>query len=134
MSAIPRSILRTAGIPLALLLVLPFTSGSTFRAQSQGLSKAFLIVKSDLGIHYGKFEEDCPSGFDKTVEELYLDTKTPAERERLLRPENAKEYATAWKNEFIEGPGGENVCNNPKSFMNDPRHPPHPGVQSKVSY
>src|SRR5262245_57020883 len=119
---------------LALGFVLLLTGGSTFRAAPQGQTRAFLIAKSDLGVHYGKFEEDCPDGFDKTVEELYLATKTPAERERLLRPENAREYANGWKNDFITGPGGENVCNNPKSFMNDPRHPPHPGVKSQVSY
>ena len=42
----------------------------------------------------------------------YLATKTPAERERLLKPENAKRYAKGWKDDFITGPGGENVCNN----------------------
>src|SRR5437868_2184280 len=91
-----------------------FEGGRAFRAAPQGQTRAFLIVKSDIGVHYGKFEEDCPQGFEKTVEEAYLDTKTSQERERLLRPENAVEYANGWKNEFITGPGGENVCNNPK--------------------
>jgi hypothetical protein len=125
---------RSVGVLVAGGLAVFLSSGSVYRAAPQGQSKAFLIVKSDLGIHYGKFEQDCPTGYDKTVEELYLDTKSPAERERLLKPENAKEYADGWKNEFITGPGGENVCNNPKSFMNDPRHPAHPGVQSTVSF
>ena len=40
------------------------------------------------GIHYGKFEEDCPQGFEMTVESLSGD-KTPA-AERPLKPENAK--------------------------------------------
>jgi hypothetical protein len=69
-----------------------------------------------------------------TVEEAFLATKTPEERERLLKPENAKEYGKGWKEDFITGPGGENVCNNPKSFMNDPQHPPYRGVTSKVAY
>ncbi len=119
----------SATIALALTAATP-----TFRAAPQGSTRAFLIVQSDLGIHYGDFEQDCPTGFDPTVEELYLATKSPAERDRLLRPENAREYANGWKNEFITGPGGENVCNNPKSFMNDPRHPRHPGVKSTVAY
>src|SRR5688572_16928179 len=110
------------------------SSGTASRAQSTGSTRAFLIVQSDQGIHYGKFEEDCPQGFEMTVEEAFLATQTPAERERLLRPENAMEYASRWKGEFITGPGGENVCNNPKSFMNDPRHPPFRGVTSKVAY
>src|SRR5688572_8262153 len=86
--------------------------GNAFRAQSQGSSRAFLIVQSDQGIHYGRFEEDCPQGFEMTVEEAFLATQTAAEQERLLRPENAREYASKWKGEFITGPGGENVCNN----------------------
>jgi len=97
-------------------------------------SRAFLISKSDVGIHYGKFEDDCPAGFELTVEEEYLATLSPAERERMLRPENAKEYAKAWKDDFITGPGGENVCNNPKSFLNDPRRRVYRGVSSKDSY
>src|SRR5438876_5228468 len=97
-------------------------------------TRAFLMSKSDIGIHYGKFEDDCPAGFELTVEEEYLATLSPAERERMLRPENAKEYAKAWKDDFITGPGGENVCNNPKSFLNDPRRRVYVGVCSKDLY
>ena len=132
-SRIPRRNWRTGGMLVALGLALLSAGSGTFRAAPQGQTRAFLIVQSDIGVHYGKFEEDCPQGFDMTVEEAYLATKTPAERERLLRPENAREYANGWKNDFITGPGGENVCNNPKSFLNDPRHPAYRGVQSKVA-
>jgi hypothetical protein len=79
-------------------------------------------------------EQECPQGFEMTVEESFLSQQTPGERERLLRPENAKEYQSRWKGEFIHGPGGENVCNNPKSFMNDPRRFVYRGVASKVAY
>jgi hypothetical protein len=126
-----RQLWRVGGALVALGWI---ASAGAFRAAPQGQTRAFLIVKSDLGIHYGAFEADCPSGFEKTVEEQYLDTKTPEERARLLRPENARESADGWKNEFITGPGGENVCNNPKSFMNDPRHPLQRGVESTVAY
>jgi hypothetical protein len=124
---------RTGGL-VAVGLALLVTSGQTFRAAPQGQTRAFLITRSDLGIHYGKFEEDCPQGFEMTVEEAFLASKTPAERERLLLPENAKEYGKGWKDDFITGPGGENVCNNPKSFLNDPRHPPYRGVRGTVAY
>ncbi|HWW84351.1 MAG TPA: hypothetical protein VNZ26_12150 [Vicinamibacterales bacterium] len=134
LSRIPRRTSRTVvGLAVALGLALT-VGGNAFRAAPQGQTRTFLIVQSDQGIHYGKFEEDCPQGFEMTVEEAFLATKTPEERERLLRPENAKEYAKGWKDDFITGPGGENVCNNPKSFMNDPKHGPWRGVQSKVSY
>jgi hypothetical protein len=133
-SRISRRSRRTGGLLVALGLALLVIGGSTFRAAPQGQTRAFLIAQADLGIHYGKFEEECPQGFEMTVEEAYLASKTPEERERLLRPENAKEYGKGWKDDFITGPGGENVCNNPKSFLNDPRHPPYRGVQSKVAY
>lgn len=124
---------RTSGV-LAVLGLALIASGNDFRAAPPGQTRGFLIVGSDLGIHYGQFEEDCPQGFEMTVEEAFLATKTPAERERLLRPENAKEYAQGWKEDFITGPGGENVCNNPKSFLADAKHPPYRGVKSKVAY
>jgi hypothetical protein len=130
----PRRAARTVvGLAVAVGLALTI-GGNAFRAAPQGQTWTFLIVQSDQGIHYGTFEEDCPKGFEMTVEEAFLATKTPEERERLLRPENAKEYAKGWKDHFITGPGGENVCNNPKSFMNDPKHAPWRGVQSTVSY
>jgi hypothetical protein len=134
LSRIPRRARRTTGGLLVALALGLVAGGDAFRAAPEGRTLGFLIVQSDQGIHYGKFEENCPLGFEMTVEEAYLATKTPAERERLLRPENAKEYAKGWKEDFITGPGGENVCNNPKSFMNDPKHPLYRGVQSKVAY
>ena len=133
LSRIPRHA-RRIGVAVAGLGLALVASGNDFRAAPQGQTRGFLIVQSDQGIHYGKFEEDCPQGFEMTVEEAFLATKTPAERERLLKPENAKEYGKGWKEDFITGPGGENVCNNPKSFLTDPKHPPYRGVTSKVAY
>ncbi|MXY17137.1 MAG: hypothetical protein F4Y57_09130 [Acidobacteria bacterium] len=105
-----------------------------FAGAREGSTLGFLIVDTRLAMHYGPFEADCPGGFEPTVEENFLATLSPDERERILRPENAEEYANAWKGEFINGPGGENVCQNPKAFLDDPRHPPHRGVQSSVAY
>jgi hypothetical protein len=34
----------------------------------------------------------------------------------------------------MTGPAGENVCNNPKSFVDDPRHPPHREILNKVAF
>lgn len=120
-------------------LVVPIVAGivatpSALGAAGQGETRGFLIIKSSDAFHIGPMDIDCPQGFEPTVEELWLATLTPAERKRLERPENADEYARSWKDDFITGPGGENVCNNPKSFMDDPRHPPYRGVQSPVAY
>jgi hypothetical protein len=129
----PRRVLRAAGVALGLGLAL-IAGGNVFRAAPQGQTRAFLILESDMGLLYAPMEQECPQGFEMTVEETFLSQQTPAERERLLRPENAKELAGHWKGEFMRGPGGENICNNPKSFMNDPRHPVFRGTASKVAY
>ena len=116
---------------LAVALVI---AASVSGAANDGDTRGFLIFGSAEALPFEALEADCPMGWEPTVEELFQATLTPAERERLLRPENAAEYGQRWKNDFITGPGGENVCNNPKSFLDDPRHPPFRGVQSKVAY
>ena len=122
---------------IALCLAAAFglvASGGRVAAAGKGDTKGFLITRSAQAFTYDAMEVDCPLGFELTTEEGFLATLTPAERERLLRPENAKEYGYRWREEYITGPGGENVCNNPKSFLTDPRHPAYRGVQSTVAY
>lgn len=118
----------------AALAALALVALEGFAGAREGSTLGFLIVDTRLAMHYGPFEADCPGGFERTVEEHFLATLSPDERERILRPENAEEYANAWKGDFINGPGGENVCQNPKAFLDDPRHPPHRGIQSRVAY
>jgi hypothetical protein len=127
-----RRVLQASGAIAVVAVVL--MGGDTFRAAPQGQVRAFLVVDSDAGFLYAPMEQECPQGFEMTVEESFLSQQTPAERERLLKPENAKEYASKWKGEFIHGPGGENVCNNPKSFLNDPRRFVYRGTASKIAY
>jgi hypothetical protein len=122
------------GLLLAVVLGVAASGGRTTAASGKGETRGFLITGSSNAFHYGAMEVDCPQGFEPSVEELWLATLDPAERTRLKRPEHAKEYAQAWKDDYISGPGDENVCNNPKSFLTDPRHPPYLGVQSPVSY
>lgn len=110
------------------------TMGGAVEAAGEEETLGFLITGSANAFHYGAMDVDCPMGFESSVEENFLATLTTAERNRLQRPENAKEYAQSWKEDFITGPGGENVCNNAKSFVDDPRHPPFRGVQSSVAY
>ncbi len=122
-------------IGLSLVVTLGVAArGVPVEAASEGETLGFLITGSANAFHYGAMEVDCPLGFEASVEELWLATLPLAERQRLERPENAKEYARKWKDDFITGPGGENVCNNAKSFLDDPRHPPFRGVQSAVAY
>ena len=118
---------------IALVLVAALglaAGGGTTVAAKNGDTKSFLITRSALAFNYDDMDVDCPTGFELTTEEGFLATLTPAERERLLLPENAEEYGHKWRNEYVSGPGGENVCNNPKSFLTDPRHPAYRGVQA----
>ena len=117
-----------AGLAMAVL------GGDGVHANSDESTRGFLITGSRLAMNYGPLESDCPDGFDPTVEELFHATLSSDERERILRPENAEEYSRAWKGDFLNGPGGENVCQNPKSFANDPRHPPNRGIQNTKGY
>ena len=125
---------RMRRLGCAVLAALALAALQGIAGAREGRTLGFLIVDTRLAMHYGPFEADCPLGFEPTVEENFLATLSPDERERILRPENAEEYANAWKGEFINGPGGENVCQNPKAFLDDPRHPPHRGIQSTVAY
>ncbi|MCX7864890.1 MAG: hypothetical protein N2423_07640, partial [Novosphingobium sp.] len=61
------------------------------------------------------------------IREAYVAGLPPAERERLLRPENEPELTERWK-ASVAGPGGTNVCTNPEMFPDRPlmrtvRHP-----------
>ena len=47
---------RAAGVLVVLGFVVAGAGGVTFRAAPQGTTKGFLIVRSDLGVHYGNFE------------------------------------------------------------------------------
>jgi hypothetical protein len=125
---------RVIGTLVAVALALGAGGTRSFGANREGSTLAFLISKADMGFHYGKFEEDCPQGFELTLEESYLASLTPAEREWMLRPENSFEYGNAWKNDYLTGPGGTNVCSNPKSFKDDPRRRPYRGVASKAAF
>lgn len=128
---------RGIGLCLVAALALSVTGIHTYGAggsAGEGSTRAFLIGKADMGFHYGTFEADCPQGFELTLEESYLASLSPAQREWMLRPENAFEYGHAWKSEYLANAAGGNVCSNPKSFKDDPRRRPYRGVASAVSY
>lgn len=128
---------RIGGILVAVALALGAAGTHTYGAGSasgEGATRAFLIGKADMGFHYGTFEQDCPQAFELTLEESYLASLAPSQREWMLRPENAFEYGHAWKSEHLANAAGGNVCSNPKSFKDDPRRRPYRGVASKVSY
>ena len=103
-------------------------------ANSDGETLGFFVTQFAIAMHYGDFASDCPDGLSPTTDEGYLLTQSPGERARLLKPENALELEHKWKVEYTTGPNGEDICRNPRSFLDDLRHPVHKLVQSKVSY
>ena len=121
-------------VALTVMVGLAVSVLPTVVVAADGEVMSFLITNSAQAFRYDEMGEDCPMGFEPTTEENFLNTLTSTERERLLRPEHAQEYGRRWRGDFITGPGGTNVCNNPKSFLNDPRHPAYTGVQSSVAY
>ncbi len=110
------------------------TSSAAPRGDAKGETLGFLVTKFAVAIYYGDFATDCPEGFSPTTDEQYLLTQKPAERARLLKPENAPELEKKWKIEYTSGPNGEDICRNPRSFLDDPRHPVQKTVQGKISY
>ncbi len=98
----------------------------------QGKTLGFLVTKFSPSVYYG--ENDCPDGLTPTTDEAFLLTQTPAERLRLLKPENALEFEKKWKTDYTTGPNGEDICRNPRSFLNDDRHPVHLTVKGAVSH
>ena len=72
LSRVPRRIARTCGVLIALGLAFVAVGGRTFRAAPRSQTRTFLIVRSDIGIHYGKVEEDqrsrvMPSYYDSEI-------------------------------------------------------------------
>lgn len=85
----------------------------------------FLVARFVMPIVPGL--ESCPDGLALNARETYIEGLPPAEKERLLRPENEPELTRRWK-ASVTGPGGTNICTNPEMFTDRPpmrtvRHP-----------
>ena len=125
---------KSAHALMALSFVVMTTPSAIAAPADEGETLGFLVTQFAISIYYGDFKTDCPDGITPTTDEAFLLTQTSSERARLLRPENALELEKKWKIDFTSGPNGEDICRNPRSFLDDPRHPVHLPVQSKVSY
>ena len=92
---------------------------SAWAPASAETTKGF-VVTSFIYATYDGGPADCPDGLNPGAREVYLDTLAPAERERLSRPENAKELFAA-----LYLPGGyvrpghhsHNSCDDPADFQ-----------------
>jgi hypothetical protein len=72
----------------------------------------------------------CPKGTANMVRDNFLTTVPPAERTRLLKPENEPELTAKWKAYGFSADHRMNVCTNFDQFD----HPLYKTVQSKIAY
>ena len=72
----------------------------------------------------------CPNGLANMVRDNFLSNLPPAERARLLKPENEPELTKDWKAYGFSPDHRMNVCGNYDQFD----HPLYKTVQSKIAY
>lgn len=92
----------------------------------------FVITKLAPAFYRGDEKIDCPEGRSPTLREGFLLTQTPAERARLLKPENSIELERRYKTDYVYGPGGADICTAPATFDTADR-PLQKTTQSKIA-
>jgi hypothetical protein len=134
--------LRTACIATCMILL---ASGAAVEAASPAASAgpaastqlpappasgemAFVFSNFGVAVHPGK--DACPTGLSNMVRDNFLSTVPPAERARLLKPENEPELTKDWKAYGFSPDHRKNVCANYDQFD----HPLYKTVQNKISY
>jgi hypothetical protein len=98
-------------------------------------TRAFVISKFTYELYFDpNFNKVCPKGWFPGLEQAFLESLAPKERERLMKPESTEERGRRYRTEFAEGPNGEDQCVNPMSFIGDSRYAPalSRAVQSKI--
>jgi hypothetical protein len=89
---------------------------------------SFVFSTFEAAVVPGK--DACPTGTENMVRDNFLTTVSPAERARLLKPENEPELTAKWKAYGFSPDHRMNVCSNFDKF----EHPPFKGVRSKIAY
>lgn len=91
----------------------------------------FVLTKMGMIFYRGDEKIDCPEGRSHSLREAYLATQTPAEQARLLKPENSVEFEHKYKEGYVFGPGGRDICTN-AAFFDTPDRELQKAVQSKI--
>lgn len=91
----------------------------------------FVLTKMGMTFYKGDEKIDCPEGRSHSLQESFLATQTPAERARLLKAENSIELEKKYKEDYVFGPGGRDICTNP-AFFDTPQRELQKTVQSKI--
>lgn len=109
-----RGMLKQAGAAGGGLLLLAFATGA---GQPQhNPDYGFVLTNMGMTFYRGDEKVDCPQGRSHSLREAFLATQPPAERERLLKPENSVELESKYKQDYVFGPGGRDICTSPAYF------------------
>jgi hypothetical protein len=127
--------LRTASIASFMILM---ASGATGAAPPASAQLPAPPANGEMGFVFSTFvdavypgmQDACPNGTANMVRDNFLSTLPPAERERLLKPENEPELTKDWKAYGFSPDHRMNVCGNYDKFD----HPLYKTVQSKIAY
>lgn len=83
-------------------------------AAPAGGELAFVVESFSPPYHHGA--DDCPEGPATALRENFTASLSLAERERLLRPENAAQFQQAYR-DYARGPDGGDICTNFDRFQ-----------------
>lgn len=121
--------LSRCGAAAGGLVLLALSTGAG--QPQQNPDYGFVLAKMGLVFYRGDEKIDCPEGRSPSLREAFLATQTPAEQARLLKPENAVELERKYKEDYVFGPGGKDICTNSAAF-DTPDRPLQKTVQSRI--
>ena len=113
--------------------VLAVAALATGAGQPQGNPDyGFVVSKATPSFIWGDEKVDCPEGRSPTVRDAFLLSQTPAERARLLKPENSIELEKRYKVDYVYPTGGRDICSAAATF-DTPDRVVQKTIQSKVA-
>jgi len=96
------------------LALITFATGADQPQRTQDYG--FVLTNMGMTFYRGDEKVDCPQGRSHSLREAFLATQPPAEQARLLKPENSVELERRYKQDYVFGPGGRDICTSPAYF------------------
>lgn len=121
--------LAKGGAAAGGLVLLTFATGAG--QPQRNPDYGFVLTNLGMTFYRGDEKIDCPEGRSNSLRDAYLVTQTPAERARLVKPENSVELEKKYKQDYVFGPGGRDICTN-AAFFDTPDRESQKTVQSKI--
>lgn len=115
----------SAGLLFAVSFLPRGTASPAASEQAQSGVKTLGFAVTSLPFALAKNEDDCPDGMALTAKDIYLASVPPAERARLTKPENLKEF----EQKAYHAADGRDLCQAP-----DYPRAPQRSTQSRISY